>query len=89
MKSWQTDIENLIKHNVVSQISEIDLSECHQKKIITDFDEEPVRNGLQALADVSCLVVKILGHCKLDIFGKTTNGAITKCIRKYRVGIYM
>ena len=69
------------------------MSECYPLEMITYLDEEPVRNGLQALADVSCLVVKILGHCKLDIFGMTTNGAITKCIQlvtsKYRVGIYM
>ena len=29
VKNWKTDIENLIKHNVDRQISEIDLSECH------------------------------------------------------------
>ena len=93
MKRWQTDIDNLINHNVDSQISEIDMSECYPQVMITYLDEEPVRNGLQALADVSCLVVKILSHCKLDIFGTTTNGVITKCIQlvtsKYRVGMYM
>ena len=86
VKRWQTEIENLIQHNV-------DMSECYPLEMITFLDEEPVRNGLQALADVTCLVVKILGHCKLDIFGITTNGAITKYIQlvtsKYRVGIYV
>ena len=93
VKRWKTDIANLIKHNVDSQISEIDMSECYPQEMITYLDEEPVRNGLQALADVSCFVVKILGHCKLDIFGMMANGAITKCIQlvtsQYRVDIYM
>ena len=93
MKSWQTDIENLIKHNVDRKISGLNLSEYHPEQMITYFSEQPVRKGLLALADVSFMVVKILDHCKLDIFGETANGAITKCIQqvtsKYRVGIYV
>ena len=88
VKNWKTDIENLIKHNVDRKISEIDLSERQPQEIKTYLNEQPVRNGLLALADVSFMVVKILDHCKLDIFGEMANGAITKCIQqvtsKYR-----
>ena len=49
MKRWEPDIENVIKHNVDSQISDIDLSECHPKKIITYLDEEPVRMDSRCL----------------------------------------
>jgi len=93
MKNWKTDIENLIKHNVDRKISEIDLSERQPQEIKTYLNEQPVRNGLLALADVNLMVVKILYHCELDIFGEMANGAITKCIQqvtsKYRVGIYV
>ena len=45
------------------------------------------------MSDVPCMVVKILDHCKLDIFGEMANAAITKCIQqvtsKYREGIHV
>ena len=45
------------------------------------------------MANISFMVIKILDHCKLDIFGEVANGAIAKCINqvtsKYRVGIYV
>ena len=43
------------------------------------------------MANLSYMVVKILDHLKLDIFGEIANRAMTKCIQqvtsKYRVGI--
>ena len=93
IKNWKTDIEKLIEHNIDRKISEIDLPERHPQEIKKYLNQQPVRHGILALADVSFMVVKILDHCKLDIFRETANGAITKCIHqvtsKYRVGIYV
>ena len=52
VKNWKTDIENLIKHNVDRKISEIDLPECHPQEIKKYLNEQLVRSGLLALANV-------------------------------------
>ena len=93
VKTWKTDINNFINHNVDGKITEVDLPERHPQAIKKHLNQAPVQHGILALADVSAMVVKILDHCKLDIFGEVANGAITKCINqvtsKYRVGIYV
>ena len=93
VKTWKADIKNFIKHNVDGKISEIDLPKRHPQEIKKHLNQPLVRHGILALADISFMVVKILDHCKLDIFGEMANGAITKCIHqvtsKYRVGIYV
>ena len=78
VKTWKTDIENFINHNVDGKITEIDLPERHPQAIKKHLNQAPVQHGILALADVSFMVVKILDHCKLDIFGEMANGAITK-----------
>ena len=70
VKNWKTDIENLIKHNIDRKISEMDLPERHPQEIKKYLNQQPDRHGILALADVSFMVIKILDHCKLDIFGE-------------------
>ena len=41
-----------------------------------------VRRGLQAMVDLSIMIVDLLAFCDLDLFGAEHYGGVTKCVQK-------
>ena len=41
-----------------------------------------VRKGLQAMVDISIMIVDLLAFCDLDLFGSEHYGGVTKCVQK-------
>ena len=41
-----------------------------------------VWKGLQAMVDISIMIVDLLAFCDLDLFGAGHYGGVTKCVQK-------
>ena len=41
-----------------------------------------VRKGLQAMVDISIMIVDLLAFCDLDLFGADYYGGVMKCVQK-------